>query len=98
MEIYNLYGFTRYNGISTTFYDNFSDEDIATLFIKILNNVNDLNVQEKNNATRSRLADFVRYTSRNGNGKWLDTADMFHELFSRDDLFSPISISKRSHA
>lgn len=73
-------------GISTTFYDNFSDGDIATLFIKILNNVNDLNVQEKNNATRSRLADFVRYTSRNGNGKWLDTADMFHELFSRDEL------------
>ena len=73
-------------GISTTFYDNFSDEDIATLFIKILNNVNDLNVQEKNNATRRRLADFVRYTSRNGNGKWLDTVDMFHELFTRDEL------------
>ena len=70
-------------GLSVVFYDNFSDEDIATLFIKILNNVNDLNVQEKNNATRSRLADFVRYTSRNGNGEWLDTSDMFHKLFSR---------------
>jgi len=73
-------------GIATTFYDNFTDEDISTLFIKILNNTNDLNVQEKNNATRSRLADFVRYTSRNGNGEWKDTAEMFHELFSRDTL------------
>jgi hypothetical protein len=76
----------RNYGIATTFYDNFTDEDISTLFIKILNNTNDLNVQEKNNATRSRLADFVRYTSRNGNGEWTDTAHMFHELFSRDTL------------
>tara|TARA_B100001094_G_scaffold233705_1_gene228608 strand:- start:99 stop:1865 length:1767 start_codon:yes stop_codon:yes gene_type:complete len=76
----------RNYGIATTFYDNFTDEDISTLFIKILNNTNDLNVQEKNNATRSRLADFVRYTSRNGNGEWKDKADMFHALFSRDTL------------
>ena len=75
-------------GLSTTFYDNFTDEDISTLFIKILNNTNDLNVQEKNNATRSRLADFIRYTSRNGNGEWKDkkSVEMFHDLFSRDVL------------
>ena len=70
-------------GLSTVFYDNFSDEDIARLFIKILNNTKDLNVQEKNNATRSRLADFVRYTSRNGNGEWKDTQEMFHDFFNR---------------
>ena len=38
----------RNYGIATTFYDNFTDEDISILFIKILNNTNDLNVQEKN--------------------------------------------------
>ena len=74
-------------GLSTIFYDNFTDEDIATLFIKILNNVTSLVVQEKNNATRSYLADFVRYTSRNGNGHWTDKQDMFHELFTRDTLY-----------
>ena len=70
-------------GLSTILYDNFTDEDIATLFIKILNNVESLVVQEKNNATRSYLADFVRYTSRNGNGEWTDKQDMFHPLFNR---------------
>ena len=69
--------------LTTVFYDYFSDEDIAKLFIKILNNVNDMNVQEKNNAVRSELAEFVRYTSRNGEGTWTDTPYPFHELFSR---------------
>ena len=75
-------------GLATTFYDVYTDEDISTLFIKILNNTTALNVQEKNNATRSRLADFVRYTSRNGNGEWKDeeSIETFHELFHRDDL------------
>ena len=69
--------------LSTVFYDNFSDELISDLFIKILNNTNDLVPQEKNNATRSYFADFVRYTSRNGNGSWEDHKNMFHELFYR---------------
>jgi len=69
--------------LTTVFYDYFSDEDIAKLFIKILNNVNDMNVQEKNNAVRSELAEFVRYTSRNGGGTWTDTPYPFHELFTR---------------
>jgi hypothetical protein len=75
-------------GLATTFYDVYTDEDISTLFIKILNNTTALNVQEKNNATRSRLADFVRYTSRNGNGEWKDeeSIETFHELFHRDEL------------
>ena len=75
-------------GLSTIFYDNFTDENIATLFIKILNNVTSLVVQEMNNATRSYLADFVRYTSRNGNGEWTDKQDIFHPLFTRTTLFS----------
>ena len=75
-------------GIATTFYDNFTDNDISNLFIKILNNTNDLNVQEKSNAIRSQLAEFVRLTSRNGNGEWKDEKSirMFHELFHRDVL------------
>jgi len=75
-------------GIATTFYDYFKDNDISNLFIKILNNTNDLNVQEKSNAIRSQLAEFVRLTSRNGNGEWKDedSIRMFHELFLRDKL------------
>ena len=69
--------------ISTVFYDNFTDEKISDCFINILNNTNDLVPQEKNNATRSDFADFVRYTSRNGNGTWEETKDMFHKLFTR---------------
>ena len=69
--------------ISSVFYDNFTDEKISDCFINILNNTNDLVPQEKNNATRSDFSDFVRYTSRNGNGTWKETKDMFHNLFSR---------------
>jgi len=74
--------------IATTFYDYFKDNDISNLFINILNNTNDLNVQEKSNAIRSQLAEFVRLTSRNGDGEWKDEKSirMFHELFHRDRL------------
>ena len=72
--------------LSAVFYDNFSDEKISDLFINILNNTNDLVPQEKNNATRSFFADFVRYTSRNGNGTWTEQQHMFHELFHRETV------------
>lgn len=89
MEEENGYAVEEVNNyaLSTVFYDNFTDEDISTLFIKILNNTTSLNVQEKNNAVRSRLADFVRYTSRNGNGSWTNTGFNFHDLFSRTTMF-----------
>jgi len=60
-------------GLTATFYDNFTDDQVSDLFVNILNNTNDLTAQEKRNAIRSALARYVRNTARFNP----------HELFSR---------------
>ena len=61
-------------GLTATFYDNFTDDQVSDLFVNILNNTNDLKPQEKRNAIRSALAAYVRNTSR---------LQPRHELFKR---------------
>lgn len=61
--------------ISVTFYDNITDEQVSELFVYVLNNTNDLKPQEKRNAIRSRLSEFVRESVRD--------EKKFHKLFAR---------------
>ena len=56
-------------------YVNISDAEAAHLFIDVLNNTNEMNPQEKRNAERGPLAQWVRNTAR--------FDDTRHELFER---------------
>ena len=56
-------------------YVNISDAEAAHLFIDVLNNTNEMNPQEKRNAERGPLAQWVRNTAR--------FEDTRHELFER---------------
>jgi len=57
-------------------YINISDSVAAHLFIDVLNNTNDMNDQEKRNAERGPLAEWIRNTAR--------FEDTRHELFERE--------------
>lgn len=56
-------------------YINISNAEAAHLFIDVLNNTNEMNAQEKRNAERGVLAQWIRDTARFG--------DTRHELFDR---------------
>lgn len=75
-------------GVSVTFYDYYDDEMTSDLFVKILNNTNNLNPQEVRNAIRSALSSFVRNKSR--------LPETVHELFSRY-VVNPNTIDERTY-
>jgi len=56
-------------------YVNITDREAAHLFIDVLNNTNEMNAQEKRNAMRGPLAQWIRDTAR--------FKDTRHELFER---------------
>jgi len=59
----------------STMYVNIDNDEARHLFIDVLNNVNDMNAQEKRNAERGVLAEWVRNTAR--------FEDTRHQLFQR---------------
>jgi hypothetical protein len=59
----------------STMYVNIDNDEARHLFIDVLNNVNDMNAQEKRNAERGVLAAWVRDTAR--------FEDTRHQLFER---------------
>jgi hypothetical protein len=59
----------------STMYVNIDNDEARHLFIDVLNNVNDMNAQEKRNAESGVLAEWIRDTAR--------FEDTRHELFER---------------
>lgn len=70
----NLYQAILSYRISCKWYENLSDTQTADLFINVLNNSNEMKPQEKRNAIRGRLSEYIRNTSRFENK---------HKLFDR---------------
>lgn len=70
----NLYQTILSYRISCKWYENLSDSQTADLFINVLNNSNEMKPQEKRNAIRGRLSEYIRNISRFENK---------HKLFDR---------------
>jgi len=69
----NLYQSILSYRITCKWYENLSDAQTADLFINVLNNSNEMKPQEKRNAIRGKLSEFIRNTAR----------FEIHPLFSR---------------
>ena len=65
--------------ISCKWYEDLTDQETAFLFIKVLNNVNDMKPQELRNAVLGFYSDYVRDTARGDKKRELDP----HPLFER---------------
>jgi hypothetical protein len=65
--------------ISCKWYEDLTDQQTANLFIKVLNNVNDMKPQELRNAILGFYSNYVRDTARGDKSRHLDP----HPLFNR---------------
>ena len=65
--------------ISCKWYEDLTDQETAFLFIKVLNNVNDMKPQELRNAVLGFYSDYVRDTARGDKTRLLNP----HPLFER---------------
>ena len=65
--------------ISCKWYEDLTDQETAFLFIKVLNNVNDMKPQELRNAVLGFYSDYIRDTARGDKTRKLDP----HPLFER---------------
>tara|TARA_B100000287_G_C20623442_1_gene776828 strand:- start:54 stop:1706 length:1653 start_codon:yes stop_codon:yes gene_type:complete len=73
--------FLEYNA-SCLWYGNLTDDDTSDLFIDVLNNVNGICAQEKRNARRGRLTEYIRDRARPAN-KGEKVIYEVHDLFKR---------------
>ena len=70
--------------INTAFYEGLSDQDTSDLFINKLNNVNDMNYQEKRNAIIGGLSRWIRNTARITKSDGGDRHDLFQTIIDED--------------
>jgi hypothetical protein len=70
--------------INTAFYEGLTDQDTSDLFINKLNNVNDMNWQEKRQAIIGGLSRWIRNTSRIKKSDGGDRHELFTTLVDED--------------
>ena len=72
--------------ISCKWYEDLTDQETAHLFIKVLNNVNDMKPQELRNAILGFYSDYVRNTARGNPSSKIESEKDPHPLFARYSL------------